>query len=374
MPTHDLGPFALDGEQPDMPEPAAPETGDLPAPDGPAAQLSADLAEPASDSAPAAPAPVNLTPVQRRTHSELLEVGAPRPYSPPKLPDQLKDLLRERTGPALERWTESSLFLTKSRAVSMMTCEGKSTYELSTPWRGTIHPATAAGTLVHRAVQIAHTHPGHPVASYVQAAVDASVRSDSSFAEFFEAADLGVQSDLVSQATSRVTLFLDSWPTLIPAWTPRFEEPMQAKIGRLTLSARPDLVLGRPKHDGRRTVLLCDFKTGALSERHEFESLFYALVATLRHGVVPFRSVTYSLGSAEWVSPELSAETLMDTAAKVADLAVAQVEVMTDVRPATLTPGPHCSWCPLSKTCEMSLVREAPAVEASVAAPTGDDW
>lgn len=383
MPQEDLGPFALgpDGGDEAPVDPSAKKAltdeqeASTPPPKPAPSQMSADLSEPAAETAAKTPEPTNLTPVQRRTHKELLAVGEPRPYSPPKLADQLRDLLKERTTDAVGRWTESSLFMTKSRAGSLLTCEGKAAEELRTPWAGTLHPATAVGTLVHRAVQIAHTHPGHPVASYVQAAVDASTRADKAFAEFFDAADLGTQSDLMSQATSRVTLFLDSWPTLLPAWTPRFEEPLQTKVGRLTLSARPDLVLGRPKHDGRRTVLLCDFKTGSLSDRHEFEALFYALVATLRHGIVPFRSVVYSLASAEWVSPELTAETLTATAEKVAELVNAQVDVLTDTRPPQLTPGPHCAWCPLAQTCEVSQVRESALPQTGKMPPAPEqDW
>jgi hypothetical protein len=379
----DLGPFALPDAEPIPPAesgasaPSAPEApgrvGEEPSASvtpaaqgavaqgavaqGAAAQLSVPLtAEPDAPPA-AADSAERLTPTQRRTHGELLSVGTARPFSPPKLADQLRQLIEERTAATLASWTESSLFLTKSRLASTLTCEAKATAEMATPWTGTIHPATAVGTVAHRAIQIAHTHPGHPVASYVESAISASVRHDTGFAEFYTTADLGTQSDLMSQAASRVTLFLDSWPQLAPAWSPRFEESLQAKIGRLTLSARPDLILGRPKADGRRTVFMCDFKTGSLSERHDTEALFYALVATLRHGMVPFRSSVYSLASAEWVAPELDAVSLTAIATQVADAAVALVEVGTDTRPATLTPGPHCSWCPLARTCEASLVR-----------------
>lgn len=382
MTTTDLGPFAVPGAEPNAPAALPPSaasseseiTGQGGASPAPPVQLSAPL----EDSAPSQPVADSggaelLTPTQRRTHADLLSVGQARPFSPPKLADQLRALIAERTGSALASWTESSLFLTKSRVVSTMTCEGKAAAELSTPWSGSIHPATAVGTVAHRAIQIAHTHPGHAVAQYVTSAIVASVQHDTSFAEFYTEADLGTQSDLMSQAASKVTLFLDSWPQLAPAWNPRFEESLQAKIGRLTLSARPDLILGRPKADGRRTVFMCDFKTGALSDRHETEALFYALVSTLRHGIVPYRSSVYSLASAEWVAPELDADSLTQMATRVADAAVALVQVATDARPATLSPGPHCSWCPLGKTCSASTARSPLEPEPEASAPA-EQW
>jgi hypothetical protein len=390
MSATDLGPFALPGADPVLPPDDATAASNA-APPSPSVQLSAELTGdpetttedgpstdgpstdgPSTDGA-VAEAAERLTPTQRRTHSDLLSVGTARPFSPPKLADQLRDLLQERTSAALASWTESSLFLTKSKVLSVVTCEGKAGAEMQIPWAGTMHPATAVGTVAHRAIQIAHTHPGHPVAQYVTSAISASVRHDTSFAEFYTAADLGTQSDLMSQAASRVTLFLDAWPTLSPAWNPRFEESLQAKVGRLTLSVRPDLILGRPKADGRRTVFMCDFKTGALSDRHETEALFYALVATLRHGIVPYRSSVYSLASADWVAPELDATSLTDIANRVADAAVALVEVVTDTRKPTLSPGPHCAWCPLGKTCEESLVR-VPADDAAPAPAPLDQW
>jgi hypothetical protein len=360
----DLGPFALEGPDPAPPAPdlaatPAPPSVVLAPPPAPM-QLPVDLV--AEVEATVEQDTSGMTPTQRRTHSDLLAVGAQRPYTPPKLADQLRDYLREATVPALARWTESSMFLTKAKITSALTCEGRTAAEMQTPWSGKMHPATAVGTIAHRAIQIAHTHPGRPVAEYVQAAITATIRADAAFAEYFADADLGTQSDVLGQATSKVTLFLDSWPKLNDEWTPRFEEPIQVKIGRLTLSARPDLILGRPRHDGRRTVFMCDFKTGSLSERHDTEALFYALVATLRHGVVPFRSAVYSLASAEWVSPELDADTLTSFAGEVARVAVGLVDVLTDARPPELTPGVHCAWCPLAKTCPASSVAEAQEV------------
>lgn len=294
--------------------------------------------------------PHELTPSQRRTFTELLAADQPRPTSRPDLVEELRSRLLEGTKDAVAAWTESTLYLTKSQLITALRCEGQSVaYAAQTREPGMI-PVVAVGNVAHRAIQIAHTHPGQNVVQYVEWAASA-LRSDEAFTALWDGGDVGVQSDLRMQAVSRVTSFLDSWPALNPRWTPRFEEPIVAKAGKLTLSARPDLVLGRPRGDGLQTMFLVDFKTGALKDEHEFEGRFYALVSALRHGVVPFRSCVYSLASGEWSDPEITEDVLVDTAERVVQGACSLVEVLTERREPKLVPGQYCRWCPAAATC-----------------------
>jgi len=181
------------------------------------------------------------------------------------------------------------------------------------------------------------------VAEYVQAAVPACRRADPAFEAFWAAADMAAQSDLVMSATSRVTALLDSWPAIQPAWEPRFEEPFQAKVAGVTLSVRADLVLGRPRATGQQTMVVVDWKSGALRDHHTFEARLHALVATLSFGVPPFRSLVYSLTSGEYTSPPVDAPTLQETVDQVAGAVTAVVDLLTSRRP----PRVHCgqSWC-----------------------------
>lgn len=307
---------------------------------------------PATEPAPVAP--VNdktrlMTPAQRRVFDELLAIGATRPNAVPDLANRLRTMIHEGTRDTLERWTEPTLWLSKSQLFTVLRCEGQAEADVHRARRSGLHPATATGIVVHRAVQIAHTHPGRTVADYVEAAVTGALE-ETNFFSYWHAASLAAQSDLQSSAVSQVAGFLDCWPTLEKNWTPRFEESIQAKVGSLVLAARPDLVLGRPRPE-RQTMLLVDLKTTNIADYHEPEAMFYALVSTLRHGVAPWRSTVYSLSSGEWTNPDVTVEQLEHAAQRVIDGVNSLVEVLTDSREPKLVAGIHCNWCPLKATC-----------------------
>jgi hypothetical protein len=291
-----------------------------------------------------------LTPSQLDTFDRLLAIGAERPVAPAGLVEELREKIAAGTADAVSRWTERSLWLGKSQLTQALRCEGQILAESSTPRTRGLHPATAVGIVSHRAVQMASTHPGAPPLHYVEQGIAAALGEDG-FREFWINASLAEQSDLTMQMVSRTTAFLDSWPPLDPAWAWRFEESCQAKIGGLTLGARMDLVLGRPRPDGRQTMLLCDLKTGSLSEHHEIEADFYALVATLRYGVPPFRSTVYSLASGTWTDPDVGAMRLHRVADQVVVAANSIVDMLTSAREAELSGGIWCRWCPARETC-----------------------
>jgi hypothetical protein len=291
-----------------------------------------------------------LTPSQVDTFDRLLALGAERPMAPAGLVDELRAKIEQGTSAALDRWTERSLWLGKSQLTQALRCEGQTLAEASSPRARGLHPATAVGIVSHRAVQMASTHPGLAPLHYVEQGIAAALAEDG-FREFWTQAPLAEQSDLTMQMVSRTTAFLDSWPPLDPSWSWRFEEPCQAKVGSLTLGARIDLVLGRPRGDGRQTMLLCDLKTGSLSDHHITEADFYALVATLRYGVPPFRSTVYSLASGTWTDPDIDAIRLHRAADQVVQATNSIVDVLTSARRPELTGGMWCRWCPARDTC-----------------------
>jgi hypothetical protein len=296
-----------------------------------------------------------LTPRQVRVLDELLAIGAERPVSPPELVDELRSRLGDAVKPALERWTERSLYLTKGQYLTALRCEGQLQADAASPRTG-MSSAAVAGTVAHRAVQLSYTHPLRPVTEYVRQAVIGARSSDQALDEWWSKLPAAEQSDLIVQITSKVTNFLDDFPPLDPIWNPRFEEPMVAKVGKLTLSSRADLVIGRPRGDLRQTMLLIDLKTGSLREEHEQEAQFYALVAALRHEVAPWRSVVYSLASGEYTEPDITPEILIDTADRVGEAVRNLVAVLTEERPGSLTPGQHCRYCPARSTCAVAAL------------------
>jgi hypothetical protein len=307
-----------------------------------------------------------LTPRQIRTLNELLAIGAPRPFSPPGLAERLESRIKDGTAEALGRWTEKSLWVTKSGLFTALRCEGQLIADASTP-RTTLHPATVVGVVAHRAIQLTYTHPGRSIAENVREALVGAQTADAKLARWWDEANVATQSDVLAQAASRVTTFADDWPPLEEAWSPRFEEPISARVGRLTLSSRADLVLGRPRADLRQTLLLVDLKSGNLNDEHVDEAQFYALVATLRHGVAPWRSLVYSLASGEYTEPDVTEGSLLGIAEKVVTAVNAMVDSMTETRLPLLNPGEHCRWCPARETCSVSAVLPSPLVPANSA-------
>ncbi|MFA5566675.1 MAG: PD-(D/E)XK nuclease family protein [Acidimicrobiia bacterium] len=306
---------------------------------------------PHSGGARLAPPPPRLTPTQIRVFDELLGIGASRPTAPKTLVSDLYAFIKAGTEDALKNWTEQRLWFGKSQLVAALGCETLLVYQQNSQEPYKIGTAAAIGIVSHKAIQLAHTHPGKTMAHYVRAAVDSSIK-DTGFETFWVNADDGTQSDLISEATSRVCSYTDSFPPLDDGWTPRFEERSHIKIGKLTLSTRPDLVLGRPRPDGRQTMFITDFKSGALRDNHLIEAGFYALVAALRNGVPPYRSTVYSLASGEWTPPDVTPETLTETANLVVEAVTNWVELLTGTRTPTTQLGESCSWCPLQTNCE----------------------
>jgi hypothetical protein len=317
---------------------------------------------PSISAAPTTDGAAGLTPAQRRAFDDLLEIGAARPLMPQGLPERLAEHLRAGTAATCETWTERSVYLTKSTIATVLRCEGQAAADAHTPRGGTrtLIPSVVVGQVAHVAIQLSYTHPGQSAHVYVEEALNAQIAREPGFAESWHSAGMVGQSDLRTQMVSRTTAFLDSFPPLRPEWSPRFEESMQARVGKLTLAARPDLVLGRPKPEMTQTMLVADFKTGSLRDDHAEEAAFYALVSTLRHGVAPYKAFIYSLTSTDHSTPEyVTEEVLFAAADRVIRATNAYVEVLTESRDAELAPGQWCNWCPLSLTCPVSARREA---------------
>lgn len=327
--------------------------------------------------------PMTITPLnksQRRVFDDLLGIGADRPHCPDGLAEDLSGWLAEATAEAVERWTEPTLWMSKSQIMTVLRCEGQTVAYAAQPTVSSVTHRTVSGIVAHRAIQIAHSFPDQPIADYVAEALAITCEDEAAVAQWWKSQGRGRQAEVLGHATERVAGFLDSWPALDDRWEPRFEASIQAKVGRITLGGRVDLLLGRPRAP-RQTMLLCDLKTGTLGDHHHLEAGYYALVATLRYGVAPYRSTVYSLASGEWTEPaDVTPARLWDTARAVAKAVNAYVDVLTEARTPELRPGFHCNWCPASATCpaaETALVQktnEVVATPRTIAAPPPEEW
>ncbi|MFM7088848.1 MAG: PD-(D/E)XK nuclease family protein [Candidatus Paceibacterota bacterium] len=267
--------------------------------------------------------------------------------------EDLRDILDTGIKSSMIGWTGKSLYFTKSQFLSSLRCEGQMLAD-SNRGRVGIIPAVVVGVITHRAVQLAHTHPGKSVADYIKFAIVGARTNDPNLDEWWASAGASSQSDIITQATSKVINFIDDWPVLNPKWSPRFEESITAKVGGVTLSCRADLVLGRPRSDKKQSLLIVDLKSGSLTDEHKLEAMFYALVATLRHGVAPWRSTVYSLSSGEWTDGDVTKSLLLETANLVVKAIKSHVDVLAEIRPPILSPGDHCRWCPAKLSCAES--------------------
>ena len=239
-------------------------------------------------------APDTFTPVQLRTF-ELLK----RPDEPvvidPAFIDQLVHSVRSALADLSRRAGGEELFVAKSFLQRVHGCEVMHLHEFRQS-SFSYSPATAAGFVAHKAIELAmnwrgEPQPGHVVDEAIALLADATGDkgrfiaglSDTQFAE------------LRSKAVDRTTKFMHDFPPLPASAQPVLESGMKfAPPGTITLSGKADLMLGKPYGTESRRVII-DFKTGWRSHHHRADLRFYALVHTLKDGVPPRRLVTYYL-------------------------------------------------------------------------------
>ena len=95
---------------------------------------------------------VELNPAQRRVVDELLGAGQRDPHSPADLPVRLRDASTERPRAVASRLGRGELWVSKARLQRILACEqhDQSQNEAGFEWS----PATARGTVVHRALEL----------------------------------------------------------------------------------------------------------------------------------------------------------------------------------------------------------------------------
>jgi hypothetical protein len=311
---------------------------------------------PASSSShvPAAPAAAGVPASARKVFDSLLDVGAPRPVARADTVDRVIAAFDDAGSHVKRVWSESSMSVGKSALASLARCEGNALALRATSSSSSsshVSTASALGQVTHKAVQMSWTHPGRDVGVYVREAIAGCCAESQEFDEFWSTALLSSQSDVMASATVRVTAFVDTFPPLLDEWSPRFEEPMVARLGPIVLTGRPDLVMGRPRDAGRRTMFVCDFKSGDVTDEHVSEAQFYAVLATVRYGVVPWRTTVFSLASGMWTPSDFSDDEVVEAAERVAAGVSSLCDVWTESRPALLTQGRWCRWCPAKVDC-----------------------
>jgi hypothetical protein len=246
------------------------------------------------------------------------------------------------------------LWLSKGRVAEHAACEGLFAASLAAegpPFEHSVE--SAAGTLAHRSVYLDMAcERGFDVRTVVERAAARLAETDREFAPYWRRLDALDRAEHLAAASARLALFREAFPPLARSWQPVGEQMLIARVGAsLTVSGRPDLILGR----GSRLVL--DLKTGVARPVHAEDMRFYAVLATLVFRRAPYRVATVFLESMEWQAEDVTERTLVHAANRLATAAGAAAELLGGRREAELAPGPHCQWCPRSPACPVSAHR-----------------
>lgn len=135
---------------------------------------------------------------------------------------------------------------------------------------------------------------------------------------WIEALTRAAREELRAEVERQTGALARRWPVFEPSWLPRTDEAMQVVLsgGAVVLSARVDLVVGRPaEHEA--SIAMVELVSGARRQLHRADRHFAALVETLRHGAPPFVAATYYTSSGELDVEPIADELLVGAARHV---------------------------------------------------------
>jgi len=152
----------------------------------------------------------------------------------------------------------------------------------------------------------------------------------------------------VTAATERLVA---DWPSLPPGSSVRTQERVLVSLagGRVLLSGRPDVTIGRPSLH-RAGVVVLEAKSGGFRPAHLDEVRFYALLEALRWGVAPFRVVVWSLGDGRIEAVDVDADLVWSEALRVADAITRLTRLAAGEAPRP-SANPLCPSCPRLADC-----------------------
>ena len=298
---------------------------------------------------------MEVTSVQQRLVDDLIAVDD-FPTFRSGLAEDLRVDLERRLAPAAELLDDDrQLWITKARLVDLHTrCEGLYLANVLGEEAFEYSSQLALGSVVHRAVEIGVYRSTLSEAELVDRSVELLRRDDERFDGFLGLLDEGEAAELEAEAVRRVVLFRNTFPPLPKSWAPVVELPLKAILagGRVTVSVRPDLSLGTadPADPTRARRLLIELKTGAERPEHDEDVRLYALAATLRFGVPPYRVATVNLDSGTWRAQDVNEDLLGGALRRLADGCVRAARLLSGADPS-LRPGAWCGWCARRPGC-----------------------
>jgi len=289
-----------------------------------------------------------LTPAQESTLALLRKSGDPIVFDEAFV-SELRQQASEALADFADRLDGATIFVTKHTLAGVFGCET----QFMTPDEFEWNPARARGQVAHRAIQLLLNWRGEAVpAELVDEAIARLINEEKGLTPWLEAAGEGDLADLRAMATDRVTKFMECFPPLDPRSRPVTESATQWPIdGPILLRGRADLTMGKPVARESRKVIV-DLKTGRVVARHREDLRFYALVETLSRQVPPRKLASFYLDSAQPIVEDVTENMLRSTLLRVLDGIHAVIELRSEGRPPTKSPGAPCRWCPLAATCD----------------------
>lgn len=295
---------------------------------------------------------------QQRVARELFLAGHRRPPADPAVARRVRASLEQATAGAAALVPEGQRVVLGKSALDALSCDGRFVDRLDAPFEW--NTSMLRGQLVHTAIAVDHWggRTRTPVEVVDHAWHDFATRGTA--AATFLATLGGAEADaLRGEACTLLLEFRDLFPPLPPSAAVRAEPTLEVALHdrRLSLRGQPDLVLGDADIRQRRMLLL-DLKSGQSNPlRDRAEMRFYALLATLKYGVAPFRVATFYLDAGSWDAEDVDDEVLHAVVRGVADKAERAAR-LTFARPPDdelqLTAGLACRWCTRAPTCPLA--------------------
>lgn len=289
-----------------------------------------------------------LSPTQQRLLHQLRREAEPLVFEP-EFVEHLVARALDVVAEASERLAGLQVFVSKGFLAKVHGCEVRHLGPDDFRWTA----ASLAGTVAHRAIQLALNWRGDPVPATVVDEAIALIEQDSTHrADAVLAIGEAERALMRSGAVDRVTRFLQDFPpvpmTAQPVLEPasRWQPP-----GSITLQGRADLVFGKVR-GGESTRVIVDLKSGRRHGQHRDDLRFYALLETLNRRVPPRKLVTYYLDECEAEIEDVTEGVLESALARVEGALARHAELVVGAREPVHRPSGVCRWCAVAAGCE----------------------
>jgi PD-(D/E)XK nuclease superfamily len=204
------------------------------------------------------------------------------------------------------------------------------------------------GYVVDAAAKVATLVPQRPP-SVESALAFLTATGETAVDDRLAAGDAAGTRTLLAETATRVGALAAAWPAIEPAWWPRVEDPVRARLagGRVTVGGRLDLVLGGPPTE--RPAVVVEVKAGRWYDGMRADGHLYALLLALRDGVAPRAAVTVVADGTTQIEP-IRPAVLAHAAERLAEAMTVAAHLATGATPEA-RPNPGCPHCPARHQC-----------------------